>query len=149
MKAHDRIIGICSLCVCIGLFINTFTFRKTEWEQLSMAFWPRLILLLIAILSVYFILRGRVSLDETIEPVLKKAFFTAAAGFLYVFLLEPVGFLLITPVFIFLFSILISQRRLPWRVVESGITAVLGTAIIYTVFVLGLKLMLPAGLLEL
>ena len=148
MKAQDRYVGIGLLTICVILFANTFSFRTTHWEALGMAFWPRLLLLLLAVLAVHLIIKGNLDHARRAEPLARGAFVTAAAGFVYVLLLEPLGFLIVTPIFIFLFSIIISRRRTIWRLIESAATAGLGTAVIYIVFELGLKLILPSGLLE-
>ena len=148
VKSPDRYVGIGLLVVCAILFSDTFTFRKTQWELLSMAFWPRLLLLLLAGFAVYLTIKGNLEPKKQVEPLAGKAFLTAAGGFVYVMLLEPIGFLILTPIFIFTFSIIISRRHLLWRTVESLTTACLGTLAVYAMFELGLNLVLPAGLLE-
>lgn len=148
MKAQDRYVGIGLLTICVILFVNTFSFRTTHWEALGMAFWPRLLLGLLAILAVHLIIKGNLDPAKSQEPLARGAFLTAAAGFVYVLLLEPLGFLIVTPIFIFLFSVVISRRRIMWRLLESAATACVGTVVIYAVFELGLKLVLPSGLLE-
>jgi putative tricarboxylic transport membrane protein len=65
---------------------------------------------------------------------------------LYVFLLRPIGFLIMTALYIYLQSWLITpaDKRKPVKLaVISGGTSV----VIYGVFVFGLNLMLPAGIL--
>lgn len=147
MRNTDRYMGIAVLVLCGVLFADTFTFRKTEWELLSMAFWPRLLLLILAGLAIYLIAKGNLEPGKQAESLAKKAFLAAAGGFAYVLLLKPVGFLILTPIFIWVFSYWISRRDWPWRLLESGITAMVGTFAIYGLFVLGLKLILPSGLL--
>ena len=148
MKFPDRYVGIGLLVVCAVLFANTFTFRTTQWELLSMAFWPRLLLLLLAGFAVYLTVKGNLEPGRKSEPLAGRAFLAALGGFAYVMLLEWVGFLILTPIFIFVFSVIISRRRPLWRVVESTATACLGTMAVYAMFELGLNLVLPAGFLE-
>lgn len=147
MRNTDRIMGIGVLVLCGIMLADTFTFRKTDWELLSMAFWPRLLLLILAGLAIFLIVKGNLEPEKQAEPLAGKAFLAAAGGFAYVFLLKPVGFLILTPIFIFIFSYLISRKAQARRLLESGITAVAGTLAIYGLFVLGLKLILPSGLL--
>ncbi len=148
MKSPDRAVGIGILVACTVLFVDTYTFRKTKWEALGMAFWPRLLILLLICFAVYLVIKGNLEPNKPGEQITHKAFITAVGGFAYVLLLEWIGFLILTPIFIFVFSIMISKRRSPWRIVESLSTAVLGTIIIYAMFELGLQLLLPAGILE-
>jgi len=148
VKAQDRYVGIGLLIFCAILYANTFTFRTTHWEPLGMAFWPRLLIMLLAAVAVHLIIKGNLDHGGRTEPLARGAFVTAAAGFAYIILLEPIGFLIMTPIFIFIFSVVISRRKGLWRMVESAATACLGTIAIYAVFELGLKLVLPSGLLE-
>jgi putative tricarboxylic transport membrane protein len=64
----------------------------------------------------------------------------------YILLLSAVGFLIMTALYIFLQSWLITPktRRKP---VKLAIIAGISSAVIYGVFVFGLSLMLPAGIL--
>ena len=148
MKTQDRFVGIGLLIISAILFVNTFTFRTTQWEVLSMAFWPRILLILIVVISIFLIVRGNLDPNNGAEPLHKDAFWVAAAGYVYVILLEFLGFLIVTPIFIFIFSLVISRRPYPRRIYESTATAVLGTVIIFAVFEMGLKLMLPSGFWE-
>ena len=148
MKLQDRYVGIGLLVISAILLVNTFTFRTTQWELLSMAFWPRILIFLIVVISIYLIIKGDLDPENGAEPLHRNAFLTAAAGYVYVIFLELLGFLIVTPVFVFIFSLVISKRPYPRRIYESTATAVLGTIIIFTVFELGLKLMLPSGFWE-
>jgi hypothetical protein len=77
----------------------------------------------------------------TIISVKGVAVILLAAG--YIFLIEPVGFFVLTPVFLFLVPLVIGYRH----PAVSAASAVLVTAGLYAVFVLVLNIPLPAGLL--
>ena len=109
---------------------------------LAASTYPRLILACIIVLSCVLIIRPA-SGEQTTTIISMKglAVILLAAG--YIFLIEPVGFFLLTPVFLFLVPLVIGYRHH----VATVASAVLVTAGLYAVFVLVLNIPLPAGLL--
>lgn len=144
---QDRIVGIGLLIVSVILLRETFDFRTNEWEPLGMAFWPRILLGSLSLIGVYLVIRG--SLDqgpfETLQP---KAFLALLAGVGYVLLLPYIGYAILTPLFLFLTSLVLTEKRSGRRLAESGIMAAAGSIVIYLVFQYGLLVQLPEGLLE-
>jgi hypothetical protein len=61
----------------------------------------------------------------------------------YIFLVEPIGFFVLTPVLLFAIPLVVGFRNH----VANAASAVLVTAALYAVFVLTLNIPLPAGLL--
>ena len=147
MKTNqDRIIGIAVLLIGGFLFWETFNFKVVEWEPLGLAFWPRILLVCLGIVAAFYVIRGSVDKGPFLS-VKPKGYVGLLCGLIYVLLLETVGFLILTPLFIFAFTLVLgkSSRR---TLVEAACMAVLGTVIIYLVFNKGLLVQLPEGILE-
>ena len=109
---------------------------------LAASTYPRLILTCIIALSCILIIRP-VSGEQqtTIIPWKGLAVILLAAG--YIFLIERVGFFVLTPVFLLLVPLVVGYRHY----VATAASAIMVTAGLYAVFVLVLNIPLPAGLL--
>ena len=146
-KTQDRWMGIAILLIGSYLCYETFFFHKVDWVPLGMAFWPRILLACLGCLAVYFIIRG--SLDAgPYERLLPTAFAVLAGCIGYAVMIESVGWLVLTPLFIFALTILLSDRSRR-SVIQAALSATLGTIAIYLIFYYGLDVQLPEGLLEL
>lgn len=105
-----------------------------------------LMMILGAVLAISAIAKGKIKLqfsapaDKT--PILKTAFATAAT-FLYVFLLPHIGFLLLTPVFLFGLMLLFGYRK---YVLAAVVSILLSTGVFY-LFSRVFFIFLPTGLL--
>ena len=44
----DRWLGIVLLAICAGLYHETFFFKTFDWDPVGMAFWPRVLLTVLA-----------------------------------------------------------------------------------------------------
>ena len=141
----DRWIGVVLLVVGAGLFGDTFFFRTFDWDPVGMAFWPRVLLGAMGAIAVWHIVKGRVAAD-TVEPFMPRAFVVFGGGVVYVLLLDTIGFFLLTPVALFIYSLWlrpVSARA----VVSSVVVAVFGTGVVYAIFEYGLDVILPRGIL--
>lgn len=144
---QDRIVGLGILVVGAFLLYETFTFRVVTWEPLGMAFWPRVLLGCLAVIAVHLILRG--SLDEgPFHRVESRAFVALAIGTVYVLLLDTIGYVLLTPPFLFVAALLLGRPVTSRKAVGYAFMAVVGTASMYLAFHGGLRVELPQGLLE-
>lgn len=139
----DRVVGLVALTAAIALFAHTFTFRVVEWDPLGLAFWPRVILVLLAACALAFIVRGSVAPAE-VEPVRPGAFAVLAGCTLYVLALPLVGFVVATPVFVSVFAYVLGrgERR---RVGVALALAVVTTLAVHFLFQVGLEVQLPRG----
>ncbi|MDG2374712.1 MAG: tripartite tricarboxylate transporter TctB family protein [Woeseiaceae bacterium] len=109
---------------------------------LAASTYPRLILACIIGLSCMLIIQPVSSEQQTtIIPWKGLAVILLAAG--YIFLIERVGFFVLTPVFLLLVPLVVGYRHY----VATAASAILVTAGLYAVFVLVLNIPLPAGLL--
>lgn len=145
-KNQDRIVGIAILLVGGFLWWETYSFRTTEWEPLGMAFWPRLILGLMGAIAVYFVVKGSVD-DGPYTDINPRAFLILLGGMVFVLCMHYFGFLLVAPVFIFVFTALLggfSRRNL----IHAAVTAVLCTLCVYLIFQKGLLIQLPEAFWE-
>ena len=62
LSAPDRALAIVVILVGAFLYWETYSFPSTDWEQLGVAFWPRLVLIGLGLLSLFLIWKG------TLEP---------------------------------------------------------------------------------
>jgi hypothetical protein len=109
---------------------------------LAASSYPRFILGCIIALSCVLIVRPVSGEKETSNfSVQGLAAILLTAG--YIFLVESLGFFVLTPVFLFLIPLVVGYRNH----VANAASAVLVTAGLYAVFVLILNIPLPAGVL--
>lgn len=113
-----------------------------------MAFWPRVLIAFLLCLAAWISIasaRAPDSYSPTSPDT--RGFRLPALSLLYVVSVEPVGFLLATPPFLFLLA-------LGWSPVSRGsvirglTVAVVGTFLVFAVFQLGVDVELPPGLLD-
>jgi putative tricarboxylic transport membrane protein len=118
----------------------------------SPLFFPRLTAVVLGLLGAVLFLRGRTR-AETLADGEGFAFGPGPAGrvggvalllVLYLALLDPVGYLLLTPPALAALMAFLGFRR--WPVVVP--VAVLTTAVVYYGFRWGMKILLPEGLLD-
>ena len=146
MPKQDRMIGIGILVTGAILLWRTFTFKPTYWDLLGMAFWPRVLIAVLCLIAVYFVLRGTVD-SGPFKKLDWRGFPILLVGVVYVLLLEVVGFLILTPPFLFAAVLVLGQSVTRKRLVEAGLVAVLATGIVFVTFQKGLLVQLPEGLL--
>lgn len=142
---QDRVVGIVLLVAGALLFWRTFSFRTVDWDPLGLAFWPRIVLGLMMAAGLYLTVLGR--LDEgPFRPLESKAFLILVGLALYALLLEPLGFLVATPLYVAGFHLAlggVSRRTL----LEAVISAAAGTFLIWWIFQDLLLVQFPEGLL--
>jgi|GEM_PF-5020421 len=142
----DRWVGIFFLVVCAGLFYETFFFRTFDWDPVGMAFWPRVLLGVLAVVSVWHIVAGNAG-GQPMEAFTRRAFVPFIGGMAYVLLLDPLGFFILTPIAILLYSLWLrpfSGKAL----LTAACLGIAGTAVIYLIFEFGMNIYLPRGILE-
>lgn len=141
---QDRLLGIGLLAGGALLLLETFSFRVNDWEPLGMAFWPRVLLAVLACCAVVLIAKGRLD-DGPFLSLHGRSFLALGIGMAYVVLLPRLGFMLLTPVFLFVVSLLIG-RELGWRRLAEALTvAVVTTVVLVLVFKQVLLVQLPEG----
>ncbi|WP_316979848.1 tripartite tricarboxylate transporter TctB family protein [Shumkonia mesophila] len=141
----DRWVGVVLLVVAAGLFYDTFFFRTFNWDPVGMTFWPRVLLAAMAAIAIWHIVKGRVAAGAA-ERFTLRSFVVFGGGVVYVFLLDYLGFFIITPVALFIYSLWL--RPMSARaVVSSVVVAVSGTGLVYAIFEYGMDVILPRGIL--
>ena len=55
---RDSLIALCLILMCGGLMLASFEIREPDYGVLSPAAWPRLIIIIISILSVIYLLQS-------------------------------------------------------------------------------------------
>ncbi len=145
---QDRTVGIGILVFGSILFWETFSFRILDWEPLGMAFWPRVLLGLFGLVGVYFVVRGNVD-EGPFQRLDWGAFVALALAVAYILALKYVGYILLTPIFLFVGVLALERSRAFTRraLTEAVIVGGLGTAIVYFAFHKLLLVQLPEGLL--
>lgn len=145
IKAQDRVVGLVLVIAGAFLFAWTFTFRVVAWDPLGLAFWPRIVLAFMVIAGVYLIVRG--SLDAgPHRPLQPRAFLVLGGVVAYALLIEPLGYLIVTPLYIAAFHLALGGVTVR-HVVEALVSATVGTALVYYVFQDLLLVQFPEGLL--
>ena len=110
-----------------------------------MAFWPRVLLVLLAAFSVLFILRGTLN-REGVERLDPRAAVLIGLGLVYVLALDTLGFVAATLVFTFVLSLWLQANLAVRSAARAAVVAGGATACVYLLFSFGLNLRLPGGL---
>lgn len=142
-RHRDRVFALV-LLVLASVFYGLIGGMEEPYSPgaLAASTYPRLILACIIVLSCLLVIRptaaearGRILSAKGLAVTL------LAAG--YIFLLEALGFFVLAPVFLFVVPLVLGYRHH----LANAISAVAVTVVLYAVFVVVLKIPLPAGLL--
>jgi len=144
--SQDRKVGIVLIVLAGFLFVETLGFPVRKHLILNVTFWPRVILCLLTLLGCGLLVTNK-SADEGSRLKL-NAFLTVGAGLVYTVLLEPIGFLLLTPLFIFAANIVLGKKYTMKRFVSAAVISIVGTGCIFFIFQKVMLIQLPEGLLR-
>lgn len=141
--AVDRWMGAVLLVIGALLFFETFSFKTFEWDPLGMAFWPRVLIGALAVISIWHIVVGNVG--GAMEPITRRAIAMLFGCFAYLGGLVYLGYFVMTPLMIFATGLWL--RPFTTRAaLFSAVNAVFGTALVYAIFELGMSVELPRGI---
>lgn len=143
MLRSDRFVAIIIILISVFLYTRTGAFKEEgSTAVISAAFFPRMILILLILCCASLTLKSRM---KTISfPAFGKTLIAAVLIVGYVFLIEPAGYFVITPIFLLLLPIAMGYRRwLPVTLLAIG-----GTIFSFIVFYKILGVPLPLGILE-
>ena len=145
-RAQDRIVGILMMLVGVVMYYETYSFKTVEWDWMGLPFWPRLVISFLCALGLYFTVRGSVD-NGPYRDMQHKAFYVLAGVVVYVALIEPIGYAIVTPIFIGLYSWSLSPKT-KRAAIEAVVVGIVGTLIIFYIFKEALYVQFPEGLLE-
>jgi small-conductance mechanosensitive channel len=158
-KYGDVISGAFCFLVSLILFILTFSFKRLTISKIGSEFMPRIVLGLLMFLSIIVILEGMkkskfIEFDKTnnnngitINSIIHNpVFLTLLLIMTYIALLEKLGFLIMTALYLFIqFNILAKREERKQKI--FALVAIISSASIYFIFVKGFELILPSGIL--
>lgn len=141
---HDVYVGLVLLVFCAVTFYITTTFDSVPAmlsQNIPATFFPRIILFVIAGLSVILIVSGLRRSPEKLGGIPGSVFLTAGVITLAIFLVKPLGTLL---------TVSLLSMTLTWLWGERSKTRIISLAIglpaaIYLIFAIGLQVRFPAG----
>lgn len=150
---EDVISGLVIFSIGLVLLISSLQLPRGNELQMGADFMPKVVSGLLTVLGACFTITAFIKRDNAPARASKLSrtevmrFCTAFAFFFcYIFFLESVGFIIMTTLYIIAQSWFITPKE-KRRPVFLVILAVSVAVIVYVIFVFGLKLMLPAGIL--
>ena len=149
MKKINIVIAVVLLLFCIGYFfmIKGLPDRNLE-NTLKSSFMPTLLLIIFMGLSVLLLIKNiALGTNEACDYMLTRRdllglLIVTALIFLYVFLMNITGFLIITPVVMFILMKLTGSSKIR----EAVIVSISASLLIYLLFDVLFKVQLPGGL---
>jgi hypothetical protein len=145
-KHPDTLVGIVLLAVCAIVFWLTMSFPEVPAmlsQNVPPTFFPRLVLGVIAVLSVGLIFNGLRATADLAEPIERSVYVTAAIILFAGILVGILGTLLTLSLVALAIPFAWGERRIR----SIGILAVTLPAGIYLVFSVALGIRFPSGLL--
>lgn len=144
IKNGDRWVAMASLLLGGVLFYETFFFKTFDWDPVGMAFWPRVLLAILAAISLLYLIRGSIDGLDSL-PVHTSVFVWFAGAMIYVASLELLGFYLSTFLAVTIYSYLIRPPSLKGAML-SALLAVFCLLTVHLIFVEAMNVSLPTGI---
>ena len=150
---RDAITAILLLVLCGVLFWQTFYIREVPFSQVGAEVWPRVVLVLLTILSVIYLFKSlaepppasdqpfnlKTWLNTYKNPIICFVMF-----FVFMLALPYLGMLLAGILFVFITQTLIGGAS-PRHLLVHAVIAVLSVGGMWAVFTYALRVILPAG----
>ena len=158
MLSRDGIAGLVCLALSIGMFALTFGLPPAAMVPIGPAFYPRVVILILGILSVILIVLDVLALRS--QPVRVTAAKAASAGpapnyrlvlatfvefGLYIALIPLIGFRISTFLFVLLLEVTLEWPRSPRHWILMAVVAVATSVVCFYVFEDYLSVLLPRG----
>ena len=149
---RDAIIAILLLLLCGVLFWQTFYIREVPFSQVGSEVWPRVVLIMLTLLSAVYLFKSMTEPRPTSEPFSFKGWLKAYRNpiicfgmfFMFLLALPYLGMLLAGILFVFITQTLIGGAS-PKRLVTHALVAVLAVGGMWSIFTYALRVILPAG----
>jgi hypothetical protein len=157
-KYGDIIVGIVYAVLGLALIIAARMLPKSQVMDIGPDFMPTVVGTLILVLSIILLVQAvqelRKNPDKEVgkdESDYKRVLLSLILALLYVFLLKPVGFIICTLVYLFcqIYVLAPDSHRTKKDMIMYLIIDVVFTLIVYYLFRIGFKIVLPAGILPL
>ena len=157
-KYGDIIVGIVYAVLGLALIIAARMLPKSQVMDIGPDFMPTVVGTLILVLSIILLLQAvqelRKNPDKEVgkdESDYKRVLLSLILALLYVFLLKPIGFIICTLVYLFcqIYVLAPDSHRTKKDMIMYLIIDVVFTLIVYYLFRIGFKIVLPAGILPL
>lgn len=157
-KYGDIIVGIVYVVLGIALIIAARMLPKSQVMDIGPDFMPTVVGTLILVLSIILLVQAvqelRKNPDKEVgkdESDYKRVLLSLILALLYVFLLKPIGFIICTLVYLFcqIYVLAPDSHRTKKDMIMYLIIDVVFTLIVYYLFRIGFKIVLPAGILPL
>lgn len=150
MKRKAEIIWAIIFIIFAGVFYYlTLDLRPSPGPDVGGAFYPRLLIYATLILSLRLLYKALKKDDSDSEELFDfenggfwNVILVVIISFIYLYLLDIVGFLLLTPFYLFLLLTIIEAKNIPYRILISILT----TGIIMYVFQNFLNVPFPDGI---
>lgn len=150
MKRADIIAGVLGLGLCLFVFYLTASFPEDQVVRIGPAFFPRLLAAGIGIFSVILLVsalfqktvetQSRFSLKDT---GIQRGIISVAATVIYCFVLDYLGFIACTIVYLLFLMLLLKERKY----VQMVITSISVSVVVFYIFKVLLNITLPMGTL--
>ena len=153
MKKANIISAVIGMIVSAAAFGYTFTFKQFKNVPVGPEFFPRVLAIALFIFCVLLLLTNLKTSEANKKSAptmslknrgMQKALAGLAIVVAYALLWEVLGFLIITPIAIFLMTLLLGKREY----IKMIIVAVGATAIVFLAFKYLLGIQMPLGFME-
>lgn len=156
----DIIAGIFLILLAVIVYLDSANIKIIADTTLDASFYPKFLAVMAVILSTIMIIRAGINLKRILKrnksalhfPSDVRGEVTSALATLallggYVCLIEPLGFLVATPFYIFGQALVLAPHDKKRPLLFAGL-GILSTIVIYCVFKYGFQLMVPMGILR-
>ena len=153
MKKANIISAVIGMIVSAAAFGYTFTFKQFKNVPVGPEFFPRVLAIALFIFCVLLLLTNLKTSESNKKSAptmslknrgMQKALAGLAIVVVYALLWEVLGFLIITPIAIFLMTLLLGKKEY----IKMIIIAVGATAIVFLAFKYLLGIQMPLGFME-
>lgn len=149
---RDTVIAILLLMLCGIFFWQTFYIREVPFSQVGSEVWPRVVLLLLTILSVIYLFKSLSEPRPEKEPFTLSGWFRSYRNpiicfvmfFIFLLVLPYLGMLLGGILFVFITQTLIGGAS-PRRLLMHAVISILAVGGMWSIFTYALRVILPAG----
>lgn len=155
MRKAEIIFGIVSIALAAVFFVVSASFPTARGHDVGMAFYPRILVVLIVLLSLVVILESVMKmrgasvseeesqpLFETAEGGVRRVLLVIGLTLVYAYLLGIVGFVVVTPLYLLILMASLKAGKL-WKMILISVAT---TLVIYVAFRIFLRIPLPIGI---